>query len=288
MFYFSFRVLSFFTLLFFTFAPKPSFSNELETFVLDGRFPVANIYDVQKHVMTRIEKGKIKPEELLVIFDVHGTLSDEPTPKPEHVKLRPRTNAIEFVYYLVSMKIKRLAASAWPWVEQVEQGLIDLGLQEAFQIEIGKRQHAKYYEIRPHARFDIPVTYVRNGGLVSVELFSDVVPEKLVSYRAKALTPYIALSPADLLHLKEIIFIDDRKSNVQAFRDMVDQYHLFRFATVEGVSALHTIQVSTIQLLDKHPEWAKEGPTTGLKTPEPASNTTDGTQTSPVDLRKTP
>src|SRR5208283_2815476 len=76
------------------------------------------------------ELSIFKPEDILVIFDVDGTLTDEGEPSGK--KAAPRDHSIALVKKLKVQGVQLVASSAWDDFKSVVVRVDQLGLAECF------------------------------------------------------------------------------------------------------------------------------------------------------------
>lgn len=198
------------------------------------------IADAGKLISTLLEKENLKPEQLLVIFDVDGTLTSRGDPEEKETAL-PRGDAISVVNGLKKAGVNLVASSAWDDFHSVLVRINDLGLSGCFGYDLKSAVpvHKKERFASPvDGKLSVEIQWYGAGNAVSVQ-DPEVDPE---FFRQKALAPYLVPAVAEKLNrheIRHVVFIDDSEGNIGIFYDDAARLKLF-----------DKIQVDTIELGD--------------------------------------
>ena len=186
------------------------------------------ISDVQNSVESFLAWHE-RPEELLVIFDVDGTLTSEPTPNDD-VSATPRRDAISLVQDLKARGVKLLAASAWKYFPGTIARINEIGLGEAFEVPLGEQNFNLL-----SAPFTSPkgellkLEYYRSGLAASARIKG----KRDRNFRKKALAPLFVFTPQELQSFKKVILADDSQETIDIFAADAKEYQIFGNATYD-------------------------------------------------------
>jgi 8-oxo-dGTP pyrophosphatase MutT (NUDIX family) len=184
---------------------------------------VKDIWDVGTHVEQLLENG-YDAEEILIVFDVDGTLTN--FSEPHHHRggpFPPRENAVSLVRSLDHKGITQIASSAYHKFDHTLKKLHDLGLSKEFGITPAtSRTLHQVFALKSKTTSKVDEFHsFSKGNVVSIA-------EKGSQYFInKAMAPQIVLSPEALNKIKRVIFVDDNKDYVEQFRKDTQKYPVF-------------------------------------------------------------
>jgi YD repeat-containing protein len=150
-----------------------------------------NIQNVKKGLLT----GGLKSDDVAIVFDIDGTLTDLPEPE-EGVVPGKRPGAVELIQELSRNHFNIVASSAWSTFHTPET-LRSLGLTREFGIIDSHTVSHNNVDVKIKDNFGEEHTFKYNqfGNAVSVK------EGNVKFFRHKALAPYIALCPKPLEQL---------------------------------------------------------------------------------------
>jgi hypothetical protein len=221
-----------------TFAGSPSlWAND------SGSKLVEKICQVDHYIHSSLKSKAVLPEELLVIFDVDGTLTNLGHPDSRNSAVKARGNSVEMVEELLAEHVKITVSSAWHDFSGTLHRLQEIGISrnpllvKAHENSYPDTVSSRYAEIAitqdagsNHVSSKIDVDYVRLGKIVSVRDHEG--PDHKYYYQ-KALAPYVVWSVEELAKIRRVILVEDSRRNVTIFDEDVRKYHLYPNAKVE-------------------------------------------------------
>ena len=183
-----------------------------------------NIEKVKEGLLTNIglKSGEkpLSPNDVAIVFDIDGTLTDLPEPK-EGVVPGKRPGAVELIQDLSRNRFNVVASSAWKTFHTPDT-LRRLGLADRFVADPSGNPNSSQVEIKDNFGQNQTFRYNQFGNAVSV---SD---GRTPFFWHKALAPYIALGPERLKRIRKIMLVDDSPRNIQTFQQHLSQFsHLF-------------------------------------------------------------
>jgi hypothetical protein len=175
-----------------------------------------NIRKVARKVsrLLKDEINLVKPEEIAVVLDVDGTLTDHSQPGKHPVK--PRYDSTDVVCKLINQHVNVVISSAWNIFDETLGRLTALGL--AKDLGIMDPSQTKFGTFNVNGTF---FDYIYLGKVVSVRKHPCLDD---IYYRQKALAPYVLGFGTNI---KKVIFADDSGSNIQIFKEDIKKYKLY-------------------------------------------------------------
>lgn len=195
-------------------APTTHYQKPTQIQSIDIQAP--DIKSALSRVKELIGKG-IKPQEILVVFDVDGTLTMDSTPDPSHTAL-PKNQAPQVIKVLSQMGVRIVISSAWKDFNQTKKTINELGLGFLLQ----GLSYMRLYE-----RFNV----AKAGSVVSVQ----DTTQPTVYYRKKAHAPRFVYPDAVLESVKRVIFCDDSSGNIEEFKNDMAEYDEYIYGSVVPV-----------------------------------------------------
>lgn len=163
--------------------------------------------------LEKLSKNGIKSENILVILDLHGTISVEPSHLYNY-KPTPKKNVINQIKIIKEeFKVQPFLCSAWEAFSEILQDVKNLGIGELFSV---KNQDIKLQTLKNE---NYSIVGYQNGYVVSAKFMSS----KNIYFRRKGLAP--------LLHDKDgyqnithVLLADDSAQNLSYLTDDLLQY----------------------------------------------------------------
>ena len=186
-----------------------------------------HIADVEQLVTHAMTAGKLQPSEILVIFDVHGTLTSKRVPDQNPVIARGK--AVPLVQRLHQQGVNLVASSAWNEF-RAPHDLGQLGLDEPFGC--GKESTSGASTFKTHDGKEVKVNGYSNGNAVSIQ-DPQVDPRY---FRQKALAPYFVLGQEKMNRIKQVILVDDSAVNIDYFKIDVQRFGLYPNVAIDYVT----------------------------------------------------
>jgi hypothetical protein len=171
----------------------------------------------------------IQASEVVVIFDLDGTLTVQPNPTNPNEKVVLNTDGKSVTAKFNENGFHTYVSSAWNVFDEITKRVHLGGLSEIFGIYADTQVETKSFFIQTQDEKGAVLQSIRKGRVISVQ-DSKIAPKY---YRQKALAPYVALSPKEIENIKRVIFIDDSMGNIEYFRNDVRRFSLYQGAHVE-------------------------------------------------------
>ena len=198
-------------------------------------------------------KNNVLGDEILLIFDLDGTLTDKPEPALG-IPVQARENALAFAQFAKTHGVNTFISSAWDIFAETLYRIDKLGLSELFLttkanylrkeiddfIDTGadKKAFKSMFSnvvlksdsiLSEHLDLSktiigsaddqysfITINYCHLGNVVSVR-DSDLGNFTPQFYRNKALSPLVACPDLDYKKIKHVIFVEDSRHNINYF-----------------------------------------------------------------------
>lgn len=198
----------------------------------------SSIKDAMAYYDKLKNQDKVDPSNILVIFDVDGTLTNHGNPLGEHTtKFGPRGKAVDFVKELSKDHAKIVASSAWSSPDRFgvndEEGfkqtlkrLKKLGLTQEFNTAKQEKNCTKAEE------FGESLDVCKNGSVVSVR-YSKNIDSDDPFFRQKAFSYKFSEPQIDSNAITHVIFLDDSSGNIRNFKDDMPKTDLYQNPRVQ-------------------------------------------------------
>ena len=193
------------------------------------------ISKVGDYIKTTESNEHIKPEQILLILDVDGTLTSEGTPE-EGETAKPRGNAVSLMKAFKAEGINLVASSAWDDFKSVLVRINDIGLSDTFGVDAKHGQIVNKKEKFPsnEDKLSVDIHWFGIGNVVSVQ--DPKVDDEF--FRQKALAPYLIPALAEKLkkqEIKHVVFVDDSEGNIEIFHQDVERFKLYDKIPVDSI-----------------------------------------------------
>jgi hypothetical protein len=204
---------------------------------------VEKICQIDTYIQHSLKSKAVLPQELLIVVDVDGTLTDVANPNSIHSGVKARGSSVTMIDRLLADHVKVVISSAWHDFSATLHRLDEIGLGKNPGL---KSTHENSYpdSINPRsaeisvtqdqaehtAHSKISVEYARSGQVVSVRA-QDELDHKYFSQ--KALAPYLVWSAAEMAQMRRVIVIEDSVRNINQFDSDIKKHNLFPNAKIE-------------------------------------------------------
>lgn len=179
----------------------------------EGRVGLEN---VELYVRDLLEKSKLNPDQIGLVLDVDGTLTNYSDPKAHQSPAQGRGNAVPFVKNCIIKGVRVVVSSAWTPFGETIQRLKDIGLGDVLGINGGEIQKGE------QILFDTSVEYVYLGRVASVKGKTTDTDDY---FRLKPFAFHYVFPNLDLKTIKYWIFADDNSDNISLFSQYIGQVY---------------------------------------------------------------
>jgi hypothetical protein len=203
------------------------------SFLFAEDFKAKKIASVDTHVDSLLETGDLQPHEILIIFDVDGTLTDQILPN-DKIPARPRGKSVTLVKRLKKKGIHLIASSAWKNFKGTLKRIRELGLSDAFEANTSQGHEIQQQEMNfSNSDREELIRYYLEGNIISVQ--NPCIDA--IYYRQKAMAPYLVPTIREKLEsrlIKRVLLVDDSIRNIEFFKRDVDRLKLYQGIEIDS------------------------------------------------------
>lgn len=174
----------------------------------------------------------IKTDEVLVLYDVDGTITNCSSPSKNKNDYPARANAIQLLKWTVEQNIPIVVSSAARNFRNTLKKLQFLGVADILKIPLTKELIPRAVKmenlitvLNPVSNVQDKFIFYKSGLVISAREFSSEE-----AFIKKALAVRVALSDAQMAKIKHVIMIDDRADYARSFSEDIKKYFPLLFA----------------------------------------------------------